>query len=60
MLVELPYEDRFMLYGAWRGHGMEKQAFGVKHSQYVVAEVCDLVRDLVIPYFMRVRLECVS
>ncbi|CAN0525068.1 unnamed protein product, partial [Ectocarpus sp. 8 AP-2014] len=26
MLAELPYVDRFMLYGAWRGHGMEKYA----------------------------------
>lgn len=39
MLAELPYEDRFMLYGAWRGHGMEKHALGVKHAQYAVAEV---------------------
>lgn len=39
MLAELPYEDRFMLYGAWRGHGMEKYALGVKHPQYAVAEV---------------------
>lgn len=39
MLAELPYEDRFMLYGAWRGHGMEKHALGVKHVQLAVAEV---------------------
>ena len=39
MLAELPYEDRFMLYGAWRGHGMEKHALGVKHVQFAVAEV---------------------
>ncbi|CAM9707019.1 unnamed protein product, partial [Hapterophycus canaliculatus] len=39
MLAELPYEDRFMLYGAWRGHGMEKHALGVKHAQYAVAEI---------------------
>lgn len=39
MLAELPYEDRFMLYGAWRGHGMEKHALGVKHAQFAVAEV---------------------
>ncbi|CAM9931475.1 unnamed protein product, partial [Ectocarpus sp. 12 AP-2014] len=39
MLAELPYVDRFMLYGAWRGHGMEKHALGVKHPQYAVAEI---------------------
>lgn len=39
MLEHLPYEDRFQLYGAWRGHAMERQGLGLKHPQYVVAEV---------------------
>lgn len=42
MVSELPYEDRFMLYGAWRGHGIEKYALGVKHVQFAVAEVSRL------------------
>lgn len=48
MLAELPYEDRFMLYGAWRGHGMEKHALGVKHMQFAVAEVRS-VHELPLP-----------
>lgn len=39
MLGELPYQDRFKLYGAWRGHAMERMALGQKHPQFVVAEV---------------------
>lgn len=38
-LSELPYQDRFLLYGAWRGHSMEKQALRHKHPHIVVAEV---------------------
>lgn len=50
MLAELPYEDRFMLYGAWRGHGMEKHALGVKHAQYAVAEVSEVKPSLLLLY----------
>lgn len=39
MLSELDYEDRYLLYGAWRGHNMEKYGLRSKHPQLVVAEV---------------------
>lgn len=39
MLSGLPYQDRFLLYGAWRGHQMERMALRVKHAQIVVTEV---------------------
>lgn len=39
MVAELPYQDRFRLYGAWRGHAMERQGLSTKHPQLVVAEV---------------------
>ena len=39
MLENLGFDERFHVYEAWRGYGMEKQGLGFKHPQYVVAEV---------------------